>query len=89
MFGECCLCCSGVDLFSHADRRRRAGDQRHGGPMLLHGGFRLMRNDRVVPFFLEDRRRYLPAQVAIDTCVIDEEVAGHILGISILWIGHP
>ena len=45
-------------------------------------------DSRVVSYILEYRGRDLPAQIAVDTCVIDKEVARHVLGISTLWISH-
>lgn len=47
-----------------------------------------MVNDGMTGVLLENRRFDLAAEVAIDAGIIDEEVAGHVLGIGALGIGH-
>jgi len=46
--------------------------------MRFSWAFRLMVNNRMVCILAEDRWRNLPAQVAVDAGIVDEEIARHI-----------
>src|SRR6186713_2959045 len=50
--------------------------------------FRLMRDEGVIGSVLEYGWRNLAAQIAIDACVVHEEVAGDVFGVGVLWIRH-
>src|SRR5947207_5292177 len=70
------------------DRACGTSHQSHRSSMTFAGGFRLAENDGMVGLFREHARSNLPAQIAIDTGVVHEEVARRIGWVTALRRGH-
>ena len=75
-------------FFVRSDGAGRARDEGHGRPVRRLWRWWLMMNDGVPGVLFENRRLDLAAKITIDAGVVDEEVAGHVLGEGPLSIRH-
>ena len=67
-----------VMMFGRSNRRSRTSDESHQRPLCRVFSFGLMMNDRSVAIIFECLWCNLAARVAINTCRVDEEIAGNI-----------
>ena len=67
--------------FNDHDRSGAGGD---GRPVRFCGVARLVVNNGMIFLFLVYARRDLPAEIAIDACVVDKEVTGGVLRVRAL-----
>src|SRR5690349_10644684 len=75
-------------LFARSNGARRTSDQRHRGPVQSRLRLWLSGNDRMSGVLRKYGGFDLPAEIAIDTRIGDEEVAGHVLRVGPLSIRH-
>src|SRR5262249_38414382 len=57
-------------------------------PSRFFGRGRLLKNNRVIGLFLENARSNLPALIAVDACLVHEEITGDVFGVGAIEIGH-